>query len=91
MYSVLYPESKLTNFPDRIRKRSVYHLEIYWAVVMKIRFPVSASAKIDMVRSVVLDSNFKNTARHLEECVGFLHISSVIRSYDFLKMYVSFP
>ena len=47
---------------------------------MKIRFPVSANAKTGMIRSVVLNIDFKKTASHLDERVGFSLVSSVMNS-----------
>ena len=73
-------------FPVWFRKRSVYHLRIFWGVVIEMRFPVSASAKVSVNQSVVLDSCLRKIARSLEECVGFSHISSVTRSQDFRKV-----
>ena len=56
MYSILYPESKLLNFPEWFRKRSVYQLRIHKGVVMKIRFPVSLNNKFGAIRSLVPNS-----------------------------------
>ena len=80
MYSVLYLESKLTNFPDWFRKRSVYHFRVYNGIVAKVRFPVSAKAKNGITRSVVLNSYFRKAAKRLKEFVGFSHIQSITHS-----------
>ena len=61
------------NFLEWFRKRSVYHLRIYSGVVMKTRSQVSANSKIGMIRSVVLNSYFRTTARRLKGYVGFSH------------------
>ena len=63
----MFPESNLVDFPKWFRKRSLYHVRIYEGVLMKIRFPVSASARIGMLRSVMLNSCFRETARRLKE------------------------
>ena len=68
------------DFQEWFRKRSVYLLRIYWGVVMKIQFPVSANAKIGKIRSVVLKGYFRKSARSSKEYVGFSHISSITQS-----------
>ena len=89
MYSVVYPESNcgefsgmvpewfrnqtLVDFPEWFRKRSMYHLRIYWCNLMKIRFPVTFSAKICVTLSVVLSSHFRGPCKCLKEYVGFPH------------------
>ena len=47
---------------------------------MKIQIPVSANAKVGMIRFVLLNSYFGQTARRLKEYVGFPHICSIARS-----------
>ena len=89
MYSVMYPESNfgefsgmvpewfrnqiLMDFPECIRKRSMYHLRIYWCNLMRIRFSVALSAKICVILSVVLNSYFGGPCKCLKEYVGFPH------------------
>ena len=58
---------------------------------MKIRFPVSANATVGIIRSVVLKSYFRKSARHLKGYVGSPHISSITYSQDFRKVHVGVP
>ena len=89
MYSVVYPESNfgefsgmvpewfrnqnLVDFPEWIRKRSIYRLRVHWCNLMKIRFPVAFSAKICVTLSVVLSSHFGGPCKCLKEYVSFPH------------------
>ena len=62
MFSVVYPESKFGGFsgivPECFRKRSMYRLRIYWGNLIRIQFPVAASAKVCVIPSVLLNSYF---------------------------------
>ena len=76
------------DFPEQFRKRSSYHLRIYCGDMMKIQFPLSANAKIGMIRSVLLNSYSGKNTRRLNEYIGSPHIGSITRSQGFRKVYV---
>ena len=88
MYSVVYPELNFGGFsgmvPEWFQKRSIYHLRIYWGNLMRIQFPVTVSAKVCVILSVVLKSYFRGLCQVLgRKCK--------LSAYQFHNTFLGFP
>ena len=88
MYSVVYPESNFGGFsgmvPEWFRKRSIYRLRIYWVNLISIQFPVTVSAKVCVIESVVFNSYFGGLCQVLGRICK-------LSAYQFHNTFLGFP
>ena len=91
MYYVLYPESNFCGFSGMVPETLHISSRDMLGQYDEDPIPVSANAKICVIRSVVLISYLRKTVKRLKKYVAFPHISSVTRSWDFRKVHVCVP